>query len=208
MASYVEVALHPAQPLAGGCTERYRLLVINFGVVIQYRMNAAFNAAHSKFQVFYKACRAPAHFLQQLGLEAHARSAKEVRHFQVAAGQLPQTVAVPVRNAVSGRNPRIIRIFCIEIALNNLMAFAQIVVHQMQEVAVAQIVRIEHHDCVILARHAPQLFQHPLNRVAFALKRGVLANACIHAMAARNISGSVCAVVANDKNIIQLFWII
>lgn len=77
-ARYVEMALHPAQPLACGRLERNRLLVEDASVVIEFRINSALNATDGELEVLDKARRAPTHFFKQLRLEAHARAAQEV----------------------------------------------------------------------------------------------------------------------------------
>ncbi|MNW63693.1 hypothetical protein D3C74_419190 [compost metagenome] len=83
------MSLHPAQTLSGRRLESERLLIEHLGIIVEFRVDAFGGAAHGEFQILYQACCPPAHFFQQGRLKAHAGSAKEVRHLQIVARQLP-----------------------------------------------------------------------------------------------------------------------
>ncbi|MNZ99930.1 hypothetical protein D3C78_1192740 [compost metagenome] len=71
-----------------------------------------------------------------------------------------------------------------------------------------EVVCVEHNDSIVLARHLPQLLQHPFNSVAFASQVRVRTNTCIHSMLTNNLRSAVRTVITNYENIVQLFRII
>ena len=172
----VKLALRPAAALVPRLLERQRLLVVDDGVVCPARLDALGHALHRELHVLRQAGRLPAVFLEDLGVEAHARAAEAGREADVRLREVRDVADDPERDGKRARYPRVVRVLGVHVALDDLVALAEAVVHLHEELRVHEVVGVEDADGIVLLVHLEQAVEHPLERVALALLRRMRAH--------------------------------
>ena len=196
------MSLGPTFPLIPGCFEGQRFFVVDHGVMRPGGGNIFHQGFHGEFHVFRQAGGAPSVLFQQFGIDAHAGTAQHAGQADVIFGQMPDVVHDPEGNGEHAGHPGIFRIFGIHITLDQTLPAAQVVVHDLQEIRMHQIIRIEHTDCVVLAFQTEQAVEHPFHGKAFALPR--FAETFIHngAGVAGSFRGFIHAVIRHHEDVV------
>ena len=130
---HVELPLGPTFSLIPRLHEGQRLLVVNDSVVRPSRLDAFHQGFHRELHILGQTGSAPPVPLQYVGGNAHARTAQHGGQADIRLRQMPNVVNHPKRNGECAGNPSVIRIFRIQEALDDLVAFQQAVVHLQQE---------------------------------------------------------------------------
>ncbi len=200
---HIELPLRPALALAPRLHERQRLLVVDDGIVRPRRLDPFCQGFHRKLHVFRQTCRAPAVALKDVRRNAHARTAEHSGKPDVRLCQMADMVDDPEGDGERAGDPGIVRILGIEIALDDAVALAKVVVHLHQEAWVYEIIRIEYDDGIVLLLHLEEAFEHPFHGEALALLRRMRPLTDDAAVAARDFRRVVAAVVGDDKDIVE-----
>lgn len=206
--AYIELALCPALALIPGLLERQRLLVIDDGVMRPARLDALGHALHRELHILRQAGCIPAMLLEDIGGEAHARAAKAGRQADVGFRQMRNVANDPEGNRKRACHPGIVRILGIHIALDDLIALAEAIVHLHEELRMHEVIRIEYADRVVLFFHLEQTVKHPLERIALRLLRRMRARMDDGTGICGNLCRVIGAVISNDMDIIHILRIV
>ena len=204
----IELALCPAAALVPRLLERQRLLVVDDGVVCPARLDAFGHALHRELHVLCQAGRLPAVLLEDLRSKAHARAAEAGREADVRLREVRDVADDPERDGKRARDPRVVRILRVHVALDDLVALAEAVVHLHEELRVYEVVGIEDADGIVLLVHLEQAVEHPLERIALALLRRMRAHVDERTCLLGNLCRVVCAVVGDDVDVIHVLRIV
>ncbi len=188
--------------------ERERLLIVDHGVMRPRRLDALGKQLHRELHVLGEAGRAPAVPLQHVRRNAHARTAEARRETDVRLCEMRNMVDDPKRNRKRPCHPCVVWILRIQIALNDLVALEEAVVHLLEEIRVYEVVRIEDSDGIVLLVHRKELLKHPLKGKPLALLRRMRARADNGARLLRDLPRIVRTVVRNDIDVVQFLGIV
>lgn len=204
----IELALCPALALIPGLLERKRLLVIDDGVMRPTRLDALRHALHRELHILRQAGCIPAMLFKDIGGKAHARAAKAGRQANVGFRQMRNVANDPESDRKRACDPGIVRILGIHIALDDLIAFAETVIHLHEELRMHEVIRIEYADRVVLFFHLEQTVKHPLERIALRLLRRMRARMDDCTGICGNLCRVIGAVIRNHMDIIHILRIV
>ena len=207
------MTLTPAKLLPHGGHQLGGLFIIDTAVVIPQNPLAGQGCLHLNFEVFRQAHGGPAAPLIQVsGGNGKACAADGAVQPPAMLGQLEESVGNGVAGVVEPGHDALL-VLGTQIALNEIrLVFVQVLtVHFPEHVPIHQVIRIEDHQQIIfflIVAHGFQcLFQG--NGLAGCIPR-VFPVGLNHlgTVAACHLCRSVCAVIRNDVEIIQLLGII
>ena len=114
----------------------------------------------------------------------------------------------PEANGERAGHPGIGRVFRIQIALNDALAFHQVMVHHPQKLRIDQIISVKHRYRVILLGQLEQIGKAPLHGKAFAALDRVNPFKHCRAGPPGHFRSPVGAIVSHDKNVVESVRII
>ena len=206
-ACHIELALGPPLPLVPGSLEGLGLFVVDDGILAPGGGDAFQQAFHGEFHVFCEAGGLPAIFFQHFRGNHHAGAPEHAGEPDGVFGQVPHMVDDPEVDGKSAADPAVVGVLHIQIPLDQLLSFAESVVHFLQEIRVHQVVRIEDGYGIILPVQREQLPEHPFQGKPLA--HFLLVEPFVYQGA--RFPGHCCrmilAVVRNDEDIVQFIGI-
>ena len=204
----VALSLGPAFALPAGLHETQGLFVINDGIVGPAGAHPFEEDLHGKFHIFCQAVTSPAIFTDNIGGDAHTRTAQSRRKADIVLGQMPHVVDEPESNGKRPGNPRVRRILGIHISLDDLFALAEMIVHFPQKFRMDQIIGIKDDEGVILFFLGQHLGKHPVHGIALADVFLIGAHADKGPVGPANVGGLIGAVIGHDVDIVHVLRII
>ena len=145
---------------------------------------------------------------EDFNIKAHARAAEAGRETDVRFCEMRDVADDPERDGERAGHPGVIRVLGVHVALDDLVALAEAVVHLHEELRMHEVVGVKDADGVVLLFHLEQAIEHPVERVALALFRRMRADMDERAGIRGDFCRVVRAVVRDDIDVIHVLGVI